>query len=80
MTAPELLTDRADIVLRSAHHRLRKRREYKNQVLWVFVHDMTCYGSSVSNDLCRQLGWNPNALIDADLPPRRRSPVSETEK
>lgn len=64
------LKARAETVLRRAHKELRRRNKYHGSPLWYFVSDMTGHGSAYSHEICRELGWNPNALIKDPLPPR----------
>lgn len=67
----ELLSTRdQEILLRNAHRMLRRTAQYRNTVLWVFVSDITAFGATYSDQVCRELGWNPNALVCDDLPPR----------
>lgn len=67
----ELLRTRdQEILLRNAHRMLRRTNQYRKTVLWVFVSDITAFGATYSDQVCRELGWNPNAPVCDDLPPR----------
>ena len=59
----ERLEARAENVLRNAYALARRTRAYRGMCLWGFVSDMTGHGSTYSKEICRDLGWNPDAEV-----------------
>lgn len=62
-------------MLRNAYRLIRRRREFsRGAPLRSFVQEITGHGSTVSSQICQELGWNPFAKIGTDLPARLPRP------
>jgi hypothetical protein len=62
-----------ELMLRNAHRLLRRTMYYRTGFvpLWSMVSEITAHGSTVSADICRELGWDPGANARLALPPRK---------
>lgn len=56
--AAALLSGRGKLMIVNAHALLRTK--YRRRQLWVLVSDVTGYGSTLSSEICRGFGWDPN--------------------
>ncbi len=68
----ELLDGRSrERLLRNAFNELRSSRHWRGATLWSFVSVMTSHGSGYSEQICKELGWDPDMEITptAQLPP-----------
>lgn len=54
-------------MLRAAHTEA-SRTKLRNVPLWSFVGRICCVGSTSANQICRELGWNPDAPAMKELP------------
>lgn len=59
-----------ETLLRSAHWHAADRHK-KGRPLWAFVRDVCSVGSTSAFDICREIGWNPDANASMTLPPRK---------
>lgn len=67
----ELLDSRSrDRLLRNAFAEMRHMRCWRGQSLWTWVSRITSHGSGYSEQICRELGWDPEMRIGpkAELP------------
>lgn len=64
-------------MLRGAIAAMSRNRK-RGVPLWSLVGDVCCVGSGSSQDICRELGWDPNARGTDRLPCRGETggPVS----
>ena len=69
-----------EIMLRNAHRLLCREPKFHSTPLWYLVSEITSYGSTYSNQLCRELGWNPNALTNEPLPARATFPTPAEDR
>lgn len=77
-SASVLLDNRSrEIILRNAFNWMQDKRYWRGMLLSTWVGAMTGHGSGYSEQICRELGWDPNMIIDgrAELP--RRAPTVE---
>lgn len=74
----ELLRQRdPEIFLRNAHRLLGDAPKFHSAPLWYLVSAITSHGSGFSAQICRELGWNPEALGHEPLPTRATPPQPE---
>ena len=57
-------------ILCAAHRLLRTKAAWRNVPLWVFVRDLCGVGSTSANEICRDLGWDPNQTTNKAALPR----------
>lgn len=50
---------------------LAARHHKRNVPLWSFVRMVCCVGAGSGQQICRELGWNPDAMAHEELPPTR---------
>lgn len=65
--AAALLSGRGKLMIVNAHALLRTK--YRRRQLWVLVSDVTGYGSTMSSEICRGFGWDPNGLCGDSIRP-----------
>jgi hypothetical protein len=67
----QLLDGRSrESLLRNAYRMCRRSRLWRGIILWAWVSEVTGHGSGYSEQICRELGWDPNMRVGpkADLP------------
>ena len=87
-TANATQTPRLDEVsrewmIRGAHF-LAARRHKRHIQLWSFVGTVCSVGSTTATRICRELGWEPNAPAERNLPfsldPQRANNIKDGAK
>lgn len=67
----ELLDGRSrEIILRNTFNAMKHWREWRGRNLWSWVGAVTGHGSGYSEQICKELGWDPEMRIgaNAELP------------
>ena len=59
-----------ETMLRAAHWYAAAHAK-RGRPLWAFVMDICCVGSTSAYAICRELGWDPDARANRELPPRK---------
>jgi hypothetical protein len=59
-----------ETILRGAHRYVGKRSRDGREPLWYFIEQVCAVGSTSAKNICRELGWNPDAPTRQPLPPR----------
>jgi hypothetical protein len=54
-------------MLRNVHSLLQKNRKYARSPNWALVSDVTGHGSTISAQICREIGWDPDARVSHAL-------------
>lgn len=63
-SASELLGMRPpERMLRTAIHLLARTRSYRGVTLWAMVSAITAHGSGYSEQICKELGWDPDMRV-----------------
>lgn len=59
-----------EIILRNVYLQTRGMRQWRGRDLWTWIGAMTGHGSGYSDQICRELGWDPDMRIGpkVDLP------------
>lgn len=57
-------------LLRNAFSHMRHMRKWRGSILWSWIGALTGHGSGYSEQICRELGWDPHMTIGpkAELP------------
>lgn len=68
-------------ILRNVFLETKSYKQWKGRNLWSWIGAMTAHGSGYSQQICEELGWDPDMIIGpkAELPPRRQSQSPESE-
>lgn len=75
VSSPSRLLDNRsrEYLLRNAFREMKHMRRWRGQILWVWVSAMTAHGSGYSEQICKELGWDPHMTIT----PKSELPRSE---
>lgn len=65
-------------VLRTAIHLLARTRSYRGETLWAIVSKLTGHGCGYSEQICKELEWDPNMRVwpKTTLPTIKQAPTS----
>lgn len=70
-----------EYILRNVFLETKSLKQWKGRYLRSWISAMTANGSGYSEQICRELGWDPEMIIGpkAELPPRRRAETQPGE-